>query len=120
MSYTPTTWTTGDTITATALNKIENGIANAGGGGCVVATFWQIDSSSIGVDGDFNAALEKVSQGIPIAAVFYNTYTASSGGFTTSTYPLVCGIGYDSSSPDEIKIYYTTVDYITWTANGAS
>lgn len=30
MSYTPTTWTTGDTITATALNKIENGIANAG------------------------------------------------------------------------------------------
>ena len=35
MSYTPTTWTTGDTITATALNKIENGIASAGGGGAV-------------------------------------------------------------------------------------
>jgi len=33
MSYTPTTWTTGDTITASALNKIENGIADAGGGG---------------------------------------------------------------------------------------
>lgn len=32
MSYTPTTWTTGDTITATAMNKIENGIANAGSG----------------------------------------------------------------------------------------
>ena len=31
MAYTPTTWTTGDTITATAMNKIENGIANAGG-----------------------------------------------------------------------------------------
>ena len=31
MSYTPTTWTTGDTITATKLNKIEQGIANAGG-----------------------------------------------------------------------------------------
>ena len=30
MSYTPTTWTTGDTITATKLNKIENGIASAG------------------------------------------------------------------------------------------
>lgn len=30
MSYTPTTWTTGDTITATKLNKIENGVANAG------------------------------------------------------------------------------------------
>lgn len=30
MAYTPTTWTTGDTITATAMNKIENGIAGAG------------------------------------------------------------------------------------------
>ena len=33
MSYTPTSWTTGDTISASALNKIENGIADAGGGG---------------------------------------------------------------------------------------
>lgn len=32
MSYTPTTWVTGDTITATKLNKMENGIASAGGG----------------------------------------------------------------------------------------
>lgn len=31
MSYTPTNWSTGDTITATAMNHIENGIANAGG-----------------------------------------------------------------------------------------
>ena len=31
MSYTPTSWNTGDTITASAMNKIENGIANAGG-----------------------------------------------------------------------------------------
>ena len=33
MSYTPTTWETGDTITATKLNKMEQGIADAGGGG---------------------------------------------------------------------------------------
>ena len=32
-SYTPTTWATGDIITATKLNNIEQGIANAGGGG---------------------------------------------------------------------------------------
>lgn len=31
MAYTPTTWVTGDTVTATKMNKIENGIANAGG-----------------------------------------------------------------------------------------
>lgn len=32
MAYTPTEWSTGDTITAAALNKMENGIANSGGG----------------------------------------------------------------------------------------
>ena len=31
MAYTPTNWTTGDTITATKLNKLETGVANAGG-----------------------------------------------------------------------------------------
>ena len=30
MAYTPTQWTTGDTITASAMNKLENGVANAG------------------------------------------------------------------------------------------
>lgn len=30
MAYTPTTWATGDTVTATKLNKLENGVANAG------------------------------------------------------------------------------------------
>lgn len=30
MAYTPTTWNTGDTITASAMNKIEQGIVNAG------------------------------------------------------------------------------------------
>ena len=36
MSYTPTNWTTGDTITAEKLNKMEQGIASAGGGGGVL------------------------------------------------------------------------------------
>lgn len=30
MAYTPTTWNTGDTITASAMNKIEQGIADGG------------------------------------------------------------------------------------------
>lgn len=39
MAYTPTTWNTGDTITAAAMNKIENGIANAGGGGVLIVEY---------------------------------------------------------------------------------
>lgn len=30
MAYTPTQWATGDTVTATKLNKLEQGVANAG------------------------------------------------------------------------------------------
>lgn len=30
MAYTPTSWTTGDDVTATKLNKLEQGVANAG------------------------------------------------------------------------------------------
>lgn len=37
MSYTPTEWATGDVVTAEKLNKIENGIASAGGGGVLIA-----------------------------------------------------------------------------------
>jgi hypothetical protein len=37
MAYTPTEWTTGDTITATAMNKIEDGIASAGGYDLVIS-----------------------------------------------------------------------------------
>lgn len=36
MGYTPTTWNTGDTITASALNKMEQGIADGGGGALIV------------------------------------------------------------------------------------
>lgn len=33
MSYTPTNWKSGDVVTSTKLNKLEQGVANAGGGG---------------------------------------------------------------------------------------
>lgn len=33
MSYEPTNWQTGDVVTSAKLNKLEQGVANAGGGG---------------------------------------------------------------------------------------
>lgn len=36
MAYTPTEWQSGDIVTSEKLNKIENGIAGAGGGVLVV------------------------------------------------------------------------------------
>jgi len=45
MSYTPTSWNTGDTITAAAMNKIENGIANAGGATIITDTSGTLDKT---------------------------------------------------------------------------
>ena len=54
MSYTPTTWTTGDTITASAMNKIENGIANAGGGGSPLVVTVTESGADLNCDKTFN------------------------------------------------------------------
>lgn len=45
MAYTPTTWNTGDTITASALNKMEQGIAEGGGGGGD-SVFYEVTTTS--------------------------------------------------------------------------
>ncbi len=38
MSYEPTNWKAGDVVTSAKLNKLEQGVANAGGGVLVVGT----------------------------------------------------------------------------------
>ena len=45
MSYTPTTWVTGDTITAVKLNNMEQGIADAGGGTAIVGYSFDIETN---------------------------------------------------------------------------
>lgn len=61
MAYTPTQWNTGDTITASALNKIENGIANAGGGGGWDAVIRLTHANNTGLDTDVNLTPSIVS-----------------------------------------------------------
>ena len=117
MSYTPTTWTTGDTITASAMNKIENGIANAGGGGTEVVIIY-MPNSTIGyqAEGDFASCLAKVQNGEPIFA-FIGDYSSYSGGF-------VCYMGqtlacsYDSNYPNRIDLQITGGVGYFWTENG--
>lgn len=36
MSYDPTNWQTGDVVTSQKLNKLEQGVADAGGGGLLI------------------------------------------------------------------------------------
>lgn len=69
MAYTPTTWATGDTITASAMNKIENGIANAGSG--VIIT-----DNGTALDKTYAEIYDLVNSGTP-CYIKYNVYAST-------------------------------------------
>lgn len=58
MAYTPTQWTTGDDVTATKLNKMENGIANAGNTLIVTDTSGTLDKTFAEI---YNALADGIS-----------------------------------------------------------
>lgn len=69
MSYTPTNWVTGDTITATKLNKIENGIASAGS--AVIIT-----DNGTALDKTYAEIYDLVNSGTP-CYIKYNVYASN-------------------------------------------
>lgn len=70
MSYTPTTWTTGDTITATKLNKIEQGIADAGGGGYDLVIEYDVPTATATIaSGDILDCEDKLDNGDIVNAI---------------------------------------------------
>ena len=74
MSYTPTTWTTGDTITATKLNKMEQGIASGGYDLVLSIPFVNPSVSDIEViEGDILACEQKIANDEPVNAVLMIT-----------------------------------------------
>ena len=76
MSYVKNTWQTGDTITATGLNHMEDGIAEAGGGGGLTVTFTTEDSGmSYTADKTYAEVYNALSNRIPVMG-----YVGASGG----------------------------------------
>ena len=65
MTYTPTTWNTGDTITASALNKIEQGIADGGAGGLVVNVTYSYTRGAFTMDATYAEIYEAMKAGMP-------------------------------------------------------
>ena len=102
MSYTPTSWSTGDTITAAAMNKIENGIANAG------ATTITVPLTNTGVSYESPSGSGDLSWN-DIAAAFENG--------------TIVRLVYESGNTPVITTHITGVDYeggyllCVWQAN---
>lgn len=121
MAYTPNTWVVGDVITADKLNALEQAVAaasNAGGG--VDAAIWNKNSvDGWQVEGDFNAALAKISTGKPVVAIYYPTYFENTGGYIFEYYQnTILGAIWDSADPNKILLPNGSSTGFEWTANG--
>lgn len=107
MSYTPTQWNTGDTITASALNKIEQGIANAGSGsGAVIVT-----DNETALDKTYAEIYDLVNGGTP-CYIKFNVYGSVQDLDTDYAYhvrlmPIVGVLKYD----DVYRVYATSDEW---------
>lgn len=99
MAYTPTTWTTGDDVTATLLNKMENGIANAGSA-LIVTTSWVNGADTM--DKTVREIYDALSSG---TSVYYKyIYGALGTTYVANSYlsPIVGVYGY--SYTDTVRV----------------
>lgn len=74
MAYTPTTWNRGDTVTSTKLNKLEQGVANAGS--AVIIT-----DNGTSLDKTFAEIYDLILNGIPC----YIKYSAGASSTNLDT-----------------------------------
>lgn len=104
MSYTPTTWATGDTITASAMNKIENGIANAGGA-LIVGTDDPMAEAGGGgtLDKTFSEIYNALKSGTPVYVKSGSEVSGPSSDYSCGMglLPVLCAIKYN----DTFRVY---------------
>lgn len=106
MSYTPTQWNTGDTITASALNKIEQGIANAGGGGGGTLINYTIENNLMVLDASYNDLKQILLSG----STPYILLTLDSEGFEVVDRYHILSVAYDESM-EEFPVQYNAFGF---------
>lgn len=108
MAYTPTTWNTGDTINATKLNKIEQGIANAGGDGGWDIVIEIADGNISMRTGTLTLKSNKTAADLYDKLVDHESvscivYDTGGSGLYCGTTPYLCGV-QSTSTPDTLFI----------------
>ena len=119
MSYTPTDWKSGDTITSEKLNKMEQGIADAGGssGGGAFVVGVTFTESTATLDKTWQEIYDAVSGG-SIACLNYEV-VEESGGSSLYT-DLITKLAYDDSDPTDLYYSIFTVGGYSFDASGAN
>ncbi len=118
MAYTPTTWNTGDDVTATKLNKLENGVANAGSVLICNATYSDSEQNYI-LDKTAQEIYDALLSGTPAYIKYqYGALGPSGTGAWESTLylaPIIKVWGYNYTNTIKImasKPTYAGSDYV--------
>lgn len=98
MAYTPTNWSTGDTITASDMNKLENAVANAGS--ALIATCsWNDTLNNLALDKTAQEIYDAILGGTPAYIKYQYGALGSSGtgNYVSQTFlaPIIHIYGYD-------------------------
>lgn len=106
MSYTPTTWANGDTITAAGLNKMEQGIAGS-------VMLMHVDMGTGICDKTWQQVYDALAAGTPV----YYTESGTNSGREYASMSPVTGAIYDSSSLTHVYlVYMLSVSFVDGTS----
>lgn len=122
MSYDKQTWVSGEVITATGLNHMEDGIENAGGGGGVfiVTKTWDDEASAYKLDKTYNQIKTALLAGQVILE--FADESSESYGYTQYDYMTLKvieeNIPTDGSSPNYMVMFTNNDEYSANNADG--
>ena len=108
MSYTPTEWQSGDIVTSTKLNKLENGVAAASGGGVLVVNVAMNEAQTAYV---MDKTYAEIHAALLTGAVFTVNQVDTAGGYQISADQIVADV-HDSGQAE--------APYVLTTYNGGN
>lgn len=110
MAYTPTTWVTGDTVTATKMNKLEQGVANAGS--ALICTC-SSDGDDYVLDKTVAEIYDAYVAGTPVFIQFFYGTHGTYEDFTSHRWlaPITHIFSYNYANVIRIAVTRATFDY---------
>ena len=111
MSYEPTNWKTGDVVTSAKLNKLENGVADAGGVLLVNAVDHE-DITKLVLDQTYNTIREAILAG---KVVIIRDIKSPGTAYETDT---IYSLQYVQSSNEEYQVVTMNDIYVTHDPDG--
>lgn len=105
MTYEPTEWKTGDVVTSAKLNKLEQGVADASGGGVLVVHMTLDDQTGTATMDKTAGEIYQASQDSVVCLKFVFSDELDGGGAATQYLINQFSYSPDSAMPFEFLVY---------------